>query len=320
MNTEIIRMRTKIIIEALLSYIQSKLNLFSKKRVANTFLVSGTPRGGTTWVAESVAKALGTRRTLWEPLQDGNTAKKNLGFSKRPFLNKEFRDHGQKTFFDNLIGGKQANVHLLRLSQFPSNFFTLFLPHPLLIKFVRGNGVVGLLREEYDLPKPIVVLRHPCAVVASQMKMGEWEDHPHIDEEFLKKFPEVKKYISEDVSLPERLAMTWACDVLSAKNRKSDVHLVYYEELVINGPAILCPILAEWGYDISKDDMAVILGQSSTTTHSWSDHTDITKKLHRWEDQLKEPVINSIIDRVLSIGVKDYDANSLPVHLQKNER
>src|SRR5699024_9146178 len=115
------------------------------------------PRGGTTWIAESVAHALGTNRLLWEPLQAGNPAKHGLGFSARPFIDEDSLADDQAHFFNSLLQARYANPHLLRLREQPSNVWSLFSGSRLVIKFVRGNGVVGCLSRKWQLPEPLVI-------------------------------------------------------------------------------------------------------------------------------------------------------------------
>lgn len=158
---------SKIVTAPILSYLSKLGNIIQPQRNVKPILISGSPRGGTTWIAESIAKAIGSKRILWEPLQEGNIHKKGLNFGKRPFITDEIISERQRKFFDDLLEARFSNAHTVRLRENFGNAIQLLSSKRLVIKFVRGNGVLGWLAKEYKLPKPLVIIRHPCAVISS---------------------------------------------------------------------------------------------------------------------------------------------------------
>jgi len=295
-----------------LKALSSAGNSVYPERNTTPLLISGSPRGGTTWLAETIAKVYQSERMLWEPLQDGNIAKDGLGLSKRPFIDEQTATPEIDAFFQSLLQAKQANAHLLRLRKYPKNALSLLRNQRLLIKFVRGNGVVGYLRRRYGIPKPLVILRHPCAVVASQLRMGQWEDHPHIDPGLIKRKPELADIIDYQVPLAERLAMTWGGDVLAAKENAADVHIVFYEDLVLNGAEALRPAFASWGWEGLPASLHELMSQPSSTTHDWADLDSVEGKLGRWKNELDNETVDRILYVAHCMGVQDYSYNGFP--------
>lgn len=292
------------------AYIGNKVHPNRNKGV---FIVSGSPRGGTTWLAESMARLLKTRRIYWEPLQDGNISlPQSLKFSKRPFIEPtEGIDERSKQFFDDLINARLANMHLLRVRRRPSNLKSLlFSPAPPLFKFVRGNGILGYLHQNYDIHKPLVIIRHPCAVIASQLSMGSWEDHPHVSPKILERYSQIRNIVSTEKPLHQRLAMTWAADVLAARESPGDVHTLYYEDLVQLGSEALAPVMADWGIEYKGVDEALAI--PSSTTHDWSDLRDVERKLGRWRQQLSDEIADEILNIAVATGVEDYGVGLVP--------
>ncbi|RZU99604.1 hypothetical protein [Spiribacter vilamensis] len=281
-------------------------------RNENALLISGSPRGGTTWIAESIGNAIGRYRSLWEPLQGGNISKLNLGFSKRPFLDDNSVTSDQKNFFHTLVNAQQANSHLLRLREKPSNIFHLFTNGRLIIKFVRGNGVVALISEKFELPKPLIIIRHPCAVISSQMHMGSWEDHPHIDDNLVLKYPHLSDVVDSKAPLEERLAMTWAADVVAAKANSSRVNIVFYEDVVLKGSEALAPAFESWGWTKPPENLEQILGRPSSTTHAWSTLDDLESKIGRWRKDLDTESVRRVLSVCYAMGVKDYGESVWP--------
>ncbi|TVO63031.1 hypothetical protein FPL11_10030 [Spiribacter aquaticus] len=276
------------------------------QRNDNIFVVSGSPRAGTTWLAETLARTLNTHRVYWEPLQDGNIALPGaLKTSKRPFIEHDNQlSFAEKKFFEDLLYGKQANSHLLRLKKYPRNAFTVLSSGPLLIKFVRGNGVLSYLHQQFEIPKPVVIIRHPCAVVASQLRMGRWGDHPHVHPKVLERYPGIRSVVSTGKPLHQRLAMTWAGDVLAARAQQNSVHVIYYEHLVQRGAEELFPVFEDWGLACGGLDEALRL--PSTTARDWSDLTTVESKLGRWVDELSVTAIEEILETVSRMGITDY--------------
>jgi len=290
-------------------------NLIYPHRNDEALLISGSPRGGTTWIAESIGAALGNSRILWEPLQEGNISKLNLGFSKRPYLDKNTVTIKQEKFFHSLVNARQANSHLLRIREYPFNFIQLLANSRLIIKFVRGNGVVGFLAERFSLPKPLIIIRHPCAVVSSQMNMGSWEDHPHIDENLLSKYPSLPDVVDQEAPLGERLAMTWAADVLAAKANSLQVNIVYYEDVVLRGAEALAPSFQSWGWATPPEKLEKMLERPSSTTYAWSKLEDIESKLGRWQKELDSETVHRILNVCYAMGIEDYGESVWPQRL-----
>jgi len=296
----------------ILNPVSKFMNKVYSSRNENPWLISGSPRSGTTWLAELIAEAE-KNRLIWEPLQEGNSDKHSYNFSKRPLYNPIKKDEindFQITFFDKLLSGENLNIHNLRLRAYSLNIFNTLGNRRLIIKFVRGNGVVGYLHEHFNIPKPVVIIRHPCAVIASQLRMGRWDDHPHIDENLIKLYPHIKSVIENASSLEERLAVTWAGDVLAAKLWENNIQIVYYEDLVLNGNVVLEKIFSEWGYNEVPENCLNKLNQPSSTSKIWWTSDSGMEKLKGWNKYLSEDQVTKIFATIKSMGVDDYDENS----------
>lgn len=288
-------------------------NKVHRERNRNPIIISGSPRAGTTWVAESIAKALGSRRILWEPLQEGNPDRYGKGFSKRPFLTDGNVTQGQIDFFKDIISAKNANAHTLRLRKFPGNFFHSLNSDRLIIKFVRGNGVVGWMHRELNIPKPLIIIRHPCAVISSQLKMGTWKSHPHVDPGLVEYYPEFRRFLKSESDLHMRLALTWAGDFLAAYHNKESVHIVHYESLVTNGAKELLQPLRDWGVEEYFSNVEDALIIPSSTVYAWSDLSSTLKKMNRWTTELAPSVVFDIMNLIKDVGIDCYEESPVPL-------
>lgn len=297
-------------------------NAVNSHRNVRPIVISGSPRGGTTWVAESVARAFNSRRVIWEPLNPQNVSIKNLGFDQRPFVDKDSVSGGQYRFLKRLAFGKLINVYMFRLGTAvrKRELGKLLSNERLVIKFVRGNGVVGFLFRKFSIAKPLVIIRHPCAVVASQLKVG-FPDHPQVSQKVLERYPSIKDVLQDDAPLTERQAMTWAADVLAARMNRDDLHIVYYEDIVMDPKAALYDVFASWGVNPDADsNFESIFGLPSSTSKEWTDLTSTQAKLSRWQSQLNATTISRILAVASDMGVDDYDDNLLPIHSENRHK
>lgn len=129
-------------------------------------LISGSPRGGTTWVAESIARLIDSNLILWEPLQRGNPELVKFNSNRPVICDVDELDNEQSAFFKKLLNIEMVNHHTMRIRNQTHNLSNLICYRKPLIKFTRGNGVVGPISRKYELNTPLIIVRHPCAVVA----------------------------------------------------------------------------------------------------------------------------------------------------------
>lgn len=289
--------------------INNEVNSYDLK---NTWVVSGSPRSGTTWLAE-VLCADRDNRLLWEPLHRENPELGNMGFSDRPFLEpKQKYGCNIEDFFLKILQGRMLNIHTLYLEQFWRNIKYVYGNGRWIIKFVRGNGVVAYLYEQFGIPKPVVIIRHPCAVVASQRRFGEWSDHPYVDSSLLNRYPSIDEVVRRAKILEEKLAITWACDVLSALTYQDSVQVIFYENVVVYGENELKKMFSVWGLEVPPPCLAKLNEYSSTWQTSSGDLQGY-EKLGEWYKFLEPEIIARILNCVQEIGVNIYNEN--PHHL-----
>ncbi|ATU08087.1 sulfotransferase [Methanohalophilus portucalensis] len=305
-----------------ISYVplQSLSNFFNKLyplRNTNPWIISGSPRSGTTWLAEIIAASYQNNRLIWEPFSNRNQKATEAGFNKRYlFYSKdEYNiERNKEKFIHKLLKGEMLNFFTLGLWMYPTNIGSVLKKGKLIIKCVEGNGIVGYLHNKYNIPKPVIIIRHPCAVIASQMRMGTWDDHPHIDPKLLQVYPKIGELMNNANSLKEKLAITWAGDVLAAKLFQNDVQVVYYEDLVLNGNIVLKEIFAEWGVEDVPEPCIKKLESMSKSSRYWSENNSGMAKLKSWTNYLSENDIKNIFKIIKFLDIKDYEENNyLPV-------
>ena len=172
--------------------------------------------------------------------------------------------------------------------------------------------MVAYLFERFDIQKPVIIIRHPCAVVASQRRFLGWKDynnHPYIDSELLYSYTNIKKVIKKATHLEEKLAITWACDTLAALRYPDSVQIVFYENLVLNGAEELKKIFGVWGAEVPQSCLDKLLEYSSTRMQGTANLQGYAK-LEEWCKHLSNESIGRILNCVCETGVAIYNKNS----------
>jgi hypothetical protein len=314
-----------------------------------TIVVAGTPRGGTTWVAETLAKAPGYL-PLMEPEQVFHVAEtlaKSPGYMQlceplHPLNSNNLEVPGSNPglyvttncvlhhHLKRIIAGE------VRLSSFLSKiggvrylvsdalrrllFFQRFV-----VKFVHANLWLHWMLKEFDL-KGALIIRHPCAVVASQMHhkfdgegTGEPKTLEHIRnhrfpiyEQFAPSFAKVIRSVN---TTEELLALEW-CIRTIVPLRQPKPHpwfLTAYEHLTDDTKEwerlcsyLDCPVPA-------KSDITRL----SSTSQKRDNESSPSAGIGKWRQYLSEKQIDDIFRVCADMGIDFYDKSLYPKNLDK---
>ncbi len=208
----------------------------------NTIVVSGSPRSGTTWLAEMIA-TLPRSAICFEPLHlDQVPAARRAGFGWRTILDEMSDEPELASFMRNVLEGRVLDRWTTQDMR-PS-----LPPKTWIVKFVRTNRLLPWLVSNFDVRRPVVILRHPCDVVASQLARDFPSDPPPDETVFLRAHPEFSDVHASLATPEERLAFVWASDTFlpltSALRDRYDV--ICYEDLVRDSVAIVERLFAGW--------------------------------------------------------------------------
>jgi hypothetical protein len=153
----------------IIQYFDKSVFSIKKFNIKDTIVISGTPRSGTTWLMEIFAKIPGYTY-YFEPINPlWFTKIRGRGFKSRTYLPSdkdwlEGKDYLEKAFTGRVF------------SRFPTIRYELeplmqrLLAKKLIIKFVRLNRLLPWVAKRFQLRGIFFIIRHPCAVVASQLK------------------------------------------------------------------------------------------------------------------------------------------------------
>lgn len=179
-------------------------------------VLAGSGRSGTTWLADMICHS-GGYRLIFEP------------FERRQYLRpgddrEEFLDPAQ-----DILSGKVRSL-------WSDRFRGGLVFRRRLVKDIRANLMLGWIKAAFPETPVILLLRHPCAVAASRMRLG-WRDNleetmrqKDLVEDFLAPF---EAEIRAAKTPFERHVFLWCIDnyVPLMQLAPDDAHLVFYEDL-----------------------------------------------------------------------------------------
>ncbi|MEX2484638.1 MAG: sulfotransferase domain-containing protein [Brumimicrobium sp.] len=258
------------------------------------------PRGGSTWLME-IIQLITQDPVIMEPLGLGlkNSPFKALNFGWRQHIPEHEDWKEAKGAFDCLFSGKILNHNILN----HSTLTQVLNSKNLLFKICRGNTLLPWFSNKYCFAfKPIYLIRHPFAVVNSQLKHGAWNgtsskfDIPNTPYNDI--YQKHNSFLSTITTTEEVLVAHWCLSnfvpLNHSENNKRWI-TINYEDLVLNPERNIKRILSSWSLDF---DLSLIdFEQNSATTKRNSPESTI-KRISSWQEQLTKSQIDKM-SRVL---------------------
>ncbi|HEX6710622.1 MAG TPA: sulfotransferase [Rubrobacter sp.] len=243
----------------------------------SSVFLAGSGRSGTTWLSE-IINHRGTYRYVFEPFNPGKVS--SFGhFRSKQYLRPEDRRE------EFLEPARRVLTGELR-DPWTDRFNGRFVARRRLIKDIRANLLLGWMRANFPGMPIILLLRHPCAVVASRLALG-WRDNlsetmeqGDLVEDFLLPVEAEIRAARDDF---ERHLFLWCIDnyVPLRQFGPGEIHLSFYENLLVNPEAELRSLFAFLGEDFDsrvygKLERPSPLSRKNTTDPSvdgWRNHT-----------------------------------------------
>lgn len=284
----------------------------------NALLVLGDPRGGSTWMTE-ILKQIPYTEILWEPLWlSQEPTFRKLGFSYRQFLEEDFQDEIIRNTFEKLFRGEVLNNYICQ----KSNPIAFKNAENLLIKFCRANQLLPWITKNFLFKfSPVYIVRHPCAVIASQLNHGAWRNiSPKINTDNNRLFAEFEmkhlKYIESIDTIEKRLAFYWAlCNSVPLKHGKNNIDwiTINYENLIIDGKNQLKRIEKKWGVKLPPESYSMLKKPSHTARNDSPIRSGDGFQLNYWKSELSQIQVNNILEVLEYFEIDTYSEEIMPV-------
>jgi hypothetical protein len=280
------------------------MGMLRRYDLRSTIVISGAPRSGTTWAAE-VLNTIPGSTLLYEPLYlRSNPLLKEIGFRWQTHFNPTDRRPAARAYLKKALEGKVLNRWTLSRARLDSVLSTTTW----IVKFVRANMLLGWMVRQFPIAPPLVIIRHPCAVVASQLRMGAWGhvSAPAECPEFFDMYPQFIPIRDGVKHLDEILAVQWCMEyfVILKEPAPHPWLLVAYEDLVSDSEGCFSSLFGHFKKNMPPAGYAFIHKDSSTTVRDgFSSHDG---RLTSWKKYLEKEQIKRILKVTEAFGIDMY--------------
>ena len=163
-------MRT-ILTRAIKDFPYKLLSKFKNLDPKNAISLFCDPRGGSTWLAETLA-CIPNTLLLNEPLHLKNVKSLwKINFGWRQYIPENAQWEEAKIIIESFLKGNKLNYAVCSLNTIPQVIWS----NQTILKFIRGKALLPWYVNQFDLKfKPLVLVRHPFAVVSSASNHPAW--------------------------------------------------------------------------------------------------------------------------------------------------
>lgn len=165
------------------------------------------------------------------------------------------------------------------------------------------------MTAKFPLRTPILLIRHPCAVVASQMRHPAWSPNtsPIVDSRFLTAYPWASDVLTDIKTWEEALAANWCMDYFAPLSTPTPHPwiLVIYEKLVRHGEEEIQRIFNALEFEIPPNAVKGLRMPS----RSVREHSSILTgedPLAGWTKYLSKEQVKRILHLVSAFGLDFY--------------
>jgi hypothetical protein len=282
----------------------------------NTLVIAGSPRSGTTWLAELLNR-IPRSAILFEPehvqqVREAREAGLTWHTIKEP---DEDWPEGRR-FFDAVLRGRL--ISSWTVSHVPVT--NAVAPRTWIVKCVDANFMLGWLARNFPIKPPALLVRHPCAVIASQLRRGWSNPHPPRLKGFLARYPQFSDYLETLHDPAEFAAALWSMQTYAPLMlpRPWPFVLVPYEELATDPEGQLSRLFDAWRIPM-PDRVLESAVRPSGTTDSGSALRAGADPSSAWRKSLSVRQIDGILAVIRTFGLDFYDEKGRPVPARLNE-
>ena len=306
--------KAKVLFRGLIASLVCKVLYRKGFEPSKTLVITGSTRSGSTWLAELVSSIDGHSQ-IFEPMYDRYVPQaRDAGITRNMYLNEnDIWPEGER-FFKQVMSGKVVNMWTA--SQIP--FKKAINTERLVVKFVRANLLLGWLSKNVNMLPPAMVIRHPCAIIQSQLRKG-WAPSKTVilSNSYFKKYPDIKEQCQTLDKPEERAALAWCLRYHAPLSlpKPYPYTLVCYEKLVRNGEQEIRRLFDTWGLEVT-DQVLQQLHKPSDTVADNSEIVSGNDPLAGWKKNLTNKQVSNILS-VLEIFGLDFYSDALEPDYEK---
>jgi hypothetical protein len=279
--------------------------------IRNTILVAGWARSGTTWLAE-VLSTIPRSAILFEPLHERVPEAAAAGLPAAEVLVPGEGTPSQKLFMEQVLRGRVLNWWTCSCNPVGR----AVRPKVWIVKEIQANYLIEWILGTFPIRRAVLMVRHPCATVASRMAQGWTAKDAQIrvkNSAARRKFPHLDALCKNIRDPYEVLAARWCLmNYIPLSLSPRPFHVVTYESLATRGAADLLPVFADWNLDV-PEGLEASLGRASATTKAGAiERGKRPPSIDSWRKTLTADQISRILRVVRNFGMDFYTEDPEP--------
>ncbi len=282
---------------------------FDLARLDRTVFLAGSARSGTTWV-QDIIDYNNEYRVIFEPFHSEKTAiLKN--WNNRQYLRPENTDSNFLIPAEKILQGKIRSV-------WTDKFNKKIIARKRLIKDIRTNLSLKWIDTQFPEIRTILLLRHPCAVANSRMKLG-WQDHLG---EFLKQDDLIEDYlhpyldiINNTTDTFDRQIIMWCIEnkIPLKQFNNGEILVVFYEDLCVDAQKVIEDISSYLVNEYPKNFLDQI-SKPSALSRKDSAINKGTDLIGAWKNNTSKDQLDRAIKILKAFGMdKVYNEELMPL-------
>lgn len=278
----------------------SRLYRDSNRDERRSFMISGTGRSGTTWLAEIVGSQIPCR-LMFEPFNP-RMQKSFSQFEYFQYMRPGDSNAALAEYCRNVFSG---NIR----SRWIDQGVTVLRPQYRMIKAIRANLMLKWIHQEFPAIPIIFIIRHPCAVVSSRIQLDWATDsdtdsfrvQPGLIEDFL---ADKLEYLQRARTPEEKHALIWCVSNLVPLRqfRAGELTTVFYEDLCRHPEPVIERVFRRLGHEYHASVMSALRRPSGTAVRS-SAIVSGGDYLTTWQRELSPRQIHNVLSVVDAFGL-----------------
>ena len=268
--------------------------------VRRCVVVAGTARSGTTWLAD-IIQSQGPCRLMFEPFHFGKVSiDEHLHYFH--YMRSDGHNEALRAYSHDVLTGNIRHPWIdLQIGH--------IFPKYRLIKEIRACLFLRWLHEMFPVVPLLFIIRHPCAVVASRMRLNYATDsdiepflaQPELIEDFL---ADKLDFIKGASTPEEKHAIIWCVNNLVPLRQfhNAPLNLVFYENLCLKPEQQVPRIFRAIGRE-HRDSVFRGMSRASMTSRYESAVVQRRDRITDWKRHLNERQIDNVREVVRRFGL-----------------
>jgi len=284
----------------------------------DTILVAGWARSGTTWLAE-VLSSIPKSAILFEPLHTERVPEAAAaGFPVPTVLSPGEGTAAQKQFMKRVLQGRVLNWWTCSCTPLGR----AMRPKLWIVKEIQINYLIEWIFGTFPLRRAVLVVRHPCATIASRIAQGWAPDPTQVrvkNTAARRRFPHLEA-LCRDIDDPyEALAARWCLmNYVPLSLDPRPFHVVAYESLATRGASDLAPMFTNWELEMPAAIEQSLGRASGTTKAAAASSKKHGQSIHQWTKSLTREQVARILRVVRDFGMDFYTTDPEPDYARLN--